>query len=325
MLGVLSLSLIIFFFGREIILGVGASMIRADFESLINRSYTQECIDQFSYGQESWGQLRFVSSKEYNLEIICEDFVSTPIILQSKKLPPLLYKQTIGSGFITGEDRLPSFIELSILGRHLFIYTDEQKIHSNYLSKPDLDYNNGPISSCQAHNFQCCNVEVQSGLGEQLVEVNDCPKSCYQFCQLRPSVISFASRPGLDDETRMVEIESGEIITFSYVLGNGKSDVFIGQLNKEEQVSVLNKLQTILFKKSTIDENEELTLPLTTKLDFGDGETYESVGLQDSVDHAYQCQRGLCFFQVKISIVDAKGVKSAENELTKMVVKVSRY
>ncbi len=322
-LGLLIVGLLGYFFGREILLALGSNMIKADYNSLLNKSYGQKCTEQFDYGQESWTQIRFTSDKDYNLEVVCEDFIASPIVLESKKLPPLLFKKSSGSGFKIDDSESPAFIELTSLGRHLFIYTDEQSIYSNYLSRPDLDYDLGPVSSCQSHNYQCCSSDFQSGIGDQLINVNDCPKSCYESCLLRPGILSFTSRPALDDETRIVEINSGEAITFSYVLSNGKNDVFDGQISNISKESFLEKLQTIFSEKKSTQKNNELVLPLRSTIDFGDEQIFKSESLQDTTDHIYTCQSRVCFFQAKISVVDARGVLSSDNELAKMVIKVN--
>lgn len=321
-LGISVLAGLAFFFGREILLLWGSSMLQADYRSLSKKGYGQECVRQFAYNQEYWTQLRFTSNKEYNLEVVCADFVASPIVLESRKLPPLLFKNSFGSGFILDERELPSFVELSALGRKVFIYKDAQEIHSNYIFKPDLDYLDGPLSSCQAHNYQCCSLDVQSGLGEQTTEVNDCPKSCYQSCLLRPVVLSFNSRPALDLETRTVELRDGEALTLTYVLGDGKNDAFGNQLIKDQAVPLLEKMQTLLSKKS--DNNQSKSEYTVVTIDLGDGEIWQSIKLQDDHEHVYKCQNKTCYYQVKLSAKDQQGVLSADNELSKMVVKVSR-
>lgn len=324
LLGILVLGFLAFFFGREALLIWGSSMIKSDYNSLLKGGHGDLCARQFSYGQDYWTQIRFTSTKEYNLEVVCVDFIASPIIISSKKLPPLLYKKSFSSGFTIGDQEVPSLIELSVLGRKLFVYTDGQEIHSNFLSEPDLDYDQGPLSSCQSHDYQCCSLDLQSGLGEQTASVTDCPKSCYQSCLLRPAVLSFNSRPALDENTRTVEINAGEAITFSYVLGNGKSDVFKGQLSTTENEPLLEKVQTI-FSQQFLDENNNgITFPIEVSVDLGDGEFYQSANSQDTFDHIYTCKTKSCYFQVKISVKDANGVLSVDNELANMVIKVNR-
>lgn len=321
-LGILVLGGLAFFFGREILLLWGSNMLQADYNSLQKKGYGQECVEKFAYNQEYWTQLRFTSNKEYNLEVVCADFLASPIVLESRKLPPLLFKTSFGSGFILDERELPSFVELNALGRKISIYKDGQKIHANYLFKPDLDYTNGPLSSCQAHNYQCCSLDVQSGLGEQNIEVNDCPKSCYQSCLLRPVILSFNSRPALDLETRIVELRDGEALTLSYVLGDGKNDAFGNQLLKDQAVPLLEKIQTLLSGQDKTNQNDSEYTVVT--IDLGDGEIWQSIKPQDDHEHTYNCQNKTCYFQVKLSAKDQQGVLSVDNELSKMVVKVTR-
>lgn len=323
MLWIFGLGLLVFLFGREILLAWEARIIKNDYNSLLNKKYAANCVDQFSYSQDFWTQIKFTSDKEYNLEVVCADFVSSPIVLSSKKMLPLVSKVSTGSGFVINSQKSPFFIELESLGRNLYVYTDAQEIYSNYLSKPDLDYEQGPLSSCGAHNYQCCSVDLQSGIGEQITSVNDCPKSCYESCLLRPSILLFNSRPTVDEVTRTLEVSADEMISFSYVLGNGKSDVFSGQVSRDEETSLLQRIQAF-FSKQTAEESNGIALPVAVTIDFGDGETWQSANLNDSVDHSYACRSKVCYYQVKMSARDALGVLSADNELSKMIVKVNR-
>ncbi len=314
---------IAFFLGREVLLVWASTVLRVDYEFLSKKSYGEECVRQFSYGQDYSTQIRFTSNKNYNLEIVCADFISSPIILSTKKLPPLVYKTSFGSGFIRDDEELPNFVELTSLLRKLFVYTEGNKMHSSYFVKPDLDYNNGPVSTCQAHNYQCCSLDLQSGLGEQFTEVNDCPKSCYQSCLLRPVILSFNTRPSMDDATRTVEINAGEVITFSYVIGNGKKDVFQGQLSTAMKESFFEKVQTILNKENDGSIGGGIALPLDVVIDFGDGNQFKGENAQETFDHNYVCQNKTCYFQATISVADARGVLSVDNELANMVIKVN--
>lgn len=314
---------LVFLVLREVVLVMGASMLSADYKNLQAKNYGQECASQYGYPQDYFTQLRFISNKEYQKEVVCVDFTSTPIILENKKLPVFLFKTSFGSGFVIDERETPSVIELSSLGRKIFVYTEEGKMRSNYLRAADLDYDLGPISSCQAHDFICCNLEVQGGDGEQLSRVNDCPKSCYSSCLLRPVILSFNSRPAFDAQTRLVEVRSGESVAFSYVIGNGKNDVFAGQISEDEEKSYLEKLQ-ILSSGLKNNSTDELALPVNITIDFGDGEKWQNSALQDTTEHQYSCASKTCFFQVKLSASDARGVLSVDNELAKLRVRVDR-
>lgn len=324
LLWILVVGSVVFFVGREAILLLGAGTIKSDYQSLLKKNYSRLCAEQFSYSQEYFTQLRFVSDKEYNLEVVCVDFDSTPILIESKKLLPLLFKESFGSGFVIDERKLPAFIKLKVLGRSIYVHVEDQTIHLNYLALPDLDYDQGPTSSCQAHNYQCCNSDLQSGLGKQTTQVNDCPKSCYESCLLRPVFLSFNSRPPADQANRVVELAYGEAVTFSYFLGNGKDDAFSGQINKNIKLPLLEQVQTIFSGPRDVQTGTELALPLTVTIDFGDGKNWQSSNFQDSVDHVYTCQNQTCFFQVRIIAKDAKGISSVDNEVSKMIVKIHR-
>lgn len=322
LLWILGLGSIIFFLGRELLLVWQSSVIKSDYNSLLNNNHAVICTEKYSYAQDSWSQLRFVSNKEYKLEAICSDFATLPLEIKTRKLLPLVSKTSSSSGFNTSENALPSFIEISVLGRKTYLYTDGKEIHSTYFKKPDLDYDQGPLSSCEAHNYQCCSLDWESGVGEQLADVNDCPKSCFSSCLLRPSILLFNTRPAFDDLTRTVAVSSGESVSFSYVVGNGKSDAFSGQLDQEENKSWLKKIQALFTKSDENADLEGIALPVTVTIDFGDGQTWQSSNLKETTEHTYTCINKSCYYQATINAKDAQGVLSANNELAKMVIKV---
>lgn len=323
LLGALGLGVILFFFGRELLLVVGGAMLKSDFDSLRDQSFAGECIQQFGYAQESHNQIRFLSPRTYNLEVVCADFIDTPIKISEKQLPLLVNKTSATTGFILSSNELPTFVELSALGRNLWVYADGGDLHTNYLTKADLDYQTGPDSACSAYNATCCALETESGVGAAITTATDCPKSCHTACSLRPTLLSFNSRPGFDPSERVVEVRSGEPVTLSYVIANGKSDVFAGQLIKDEQTGWFDRLQA-LFRGTQGQEKQGLALPVTVVVDLGDGTTWQGQSLQDTFDHVYTCANRICFFQIRLTASDAAGVLSADNELAKMVVKVSR-
>lgn len=321
LLSLLMISSLIFLLGREIILLWGAKTLQAHYRSLQSKNYSNWCVEKFTYAQEAWTQLRFVSNKAYQLEVVCADFTSTPLLIASYQLPPFLAKNSGGTGFIKDERNLPFFLELSIFGRSAYLYLEDQQLHFSYTAPPDLDYQAGPLSSCQAHGFTCCRLDVENGVGNQLTQVLDCPKSCYQSCLLRPLFLSFNSNPSKDAESQVVEINGAETLTFSYVLGNGKEDVFAGQIDQNASSSWLEKLQTAWgarFKSS----QPTLALPALVTITFGDGQTWQSQNLQDTVDHRYVCQTSSCYFQAQISAQDAQGARSLDNETNQITVKV---
>ncbi len=321
---ILIVGAVLFFVGRELLLFIGLNMLKGDYNAMVKKNYSKWCVDRFSYSQDYFTQIRFTSNKEYNLEVVCADFAGSPIVLDSKKLPPLVFKKSLSSGFKMDERKLPFMVKLGVLGRGGFVYAENALAHQTYLSPPELDYDQGPTSTCQAHNYQCCSLDLQSGLGEQISNVNDCPKSCYESCLLRPIFLSFKSEPVRNDDSQLVELFNNETLTLSYVLGNGKGDVFSNQLSQDSQISFLEKLQAIFAGQDQSLTESQLAMPVTITIDFGDGNAWTSNNFQDTIDHVYSCQMQSCYFQVKIIAQDAKGVLSVDNELSKMIVKVHR-
>lgn len=314
--------LIVFLAGREILLVVAVSDLKSGHQRLAAKSFGQECVREFGYSQEFWTQLRFVSPRQYQLEVVCADFVAQPVLLERKNLPAFVHKADIGSGFIIDERKLPYLLRLTALGRSVYVFSEENKLYSQYLSARDLDYAAGPVTACQGHGYTCCMLDVQSGQGGQVAQAADCPRSCFESCQLRPVVLSFNSRPVADFESRMVTASVGQPVTFSYVIGNGRGDVFANQLERGAQVSLWQRLQVLLGAPPA--EEAGLAAPLTISIDFGDGARFESSNLQDSTDHLYTCPAGICMFTATLSATDALGVETARNALSQIIVRLSR-
>ncbi len=328
------LGLIVFLAGREILLVVAASDLKSAYQRLTAKSYGQECLREFGYSQDFWTQLRFVSPKQYQLEVVCADFVAQPVLLESKTLPAFVSKTDTGSGFIIDQRKLPYSLRLSVAGRAIFVFSEEHKLYSRYLAARDLDYSQGPVTACQGHGYTCCMLDVQSGQGEQVPQVADCPRSCFESCQLRPVILSFNSRPAVDFESRVVVANPGQPVTFSYVIGNGKSDVFANQLERDESVSLWQRLQVLLGAPPSgarlvpggapPGAEAGLAAPLSISIDFGDGQTFESSNLQDSTDHLYTCRAGICMFTATLRATDALGVAAMSSDLSQIIVRVAR-
>ena len=314
------IGLIFFFSLREILLVYSASALKSDYELLLAKNYGQMCGQQFGYTQDYWTQLRFLTAKQYQLELVCADFESQPIVLDSKSLPILVAKDSLGSGFVVDDKKLPYTIRLTVLGRSIHVFSESHKMYSQYLFPRDLDYALGPVTACQAHGYQCCILDIQSGQGNQVTEAEDCPKSCFESCLLRPMVLSFNSRPAVDFESRLVEVNVGQSVTFSYVIGNGKGDVFAQQLDKTSS-SLWDRIQVLLSKNV---QTSGLSLPVQITLDFGDGEHVLSQNLQDTFEHVYTCSSRTCFFNVTLTATDALGVSNLDSELSKIIIKANR-
>lgn len=309
--------------GREVLLLWASSVMQDAYASIAGKNHSASCNQQFGYAQDSYGQIRFVSDRDYRVEVVCHDFTSTPVLLDQAKLPPLVRKSSANSGFIWSDRLLPNFIELQVLGRKLWLYTDAGQLQTSYLSKADLDYGLGPSSVCSAYNYTCCDLQVQSGVGEQLSAATDCPRSCYGACLLRPVLLSFNSRPFMNPENRTIELRAGESLSLSYVISGSYKDVFAGQLLRDAEVGWWEKLQAFLSNDpSQSQSDQDLVLPITVNIDLGDGQTWQSQQLQDTLEHTYFCATPTCFFQISLSAADGRGVLSVDNELAKMIVRV---
>ena len=310
------------FVGREFFLVLANSSLKSAYKT-ISKGYSSNCYQKFGESQDYWTQIRFTSDKDYNLEVVCEDFDQQPILIEAKKLPSFVRKSSKTSGLMLKSDNYPTYVELSSFGRTITVYIEDSDFSSTYFNKPELDYSIGPSSECAAVNNQCCLVEVQSGQGEQFTEATDCPKSCYESCLQRPVLLSFNSSPVVD-ENRNVKIRSGEEIEFSYVISETSDDVFAGRLDAEEasMSSLSKKIQNFLGEDQNTVTSRAVS-PITTTIDYGDGSFEEFDSLQQSSVHMYTCNSSLCFFEAKVSSVDANAVSSAETDLAKILVRVT--
>jgi hypothetical protein len=307
-----------FFVGREVLLGVTSSILSAASKQLEGKKYAGRCLERFGTEQDSFTQLRFLDEKNFQLELVCEDFVSQPIVLETGNLAPFVKKTSLTSGLIFQEDALPSYVEFSALGRNFSAYVEDEKYHFTLGQRPDLDYSAGPASSCSAFSSTCCDLAAESGQGQQSAGATDCPKSCYQRCLARPILLSFNSRPTM--QKQKVSLRSGETLSLAYVFTDSVESAFVGEEEKAATQSLQQQLQTLL--RNTESHRQAALLPLQVTLDFGDGQTAVSANLQDTFDHVYTCMTATCYYEVQIQAVDASGVPSAENELNRITVEV---
>ena len=313
------------FVGREFFLLTAKSSLKSAYKT-ISKGYSSSCFEEFGENQEYWTQIRFTSNKDYNLEVVCENFEQQPVLIEAKRLPIFVSKSSATSGLILGKDNYPSYLDLSSFGRSITIYIEDSNFAATYLEKPDLDYTVGPASECAAVNNKCCSLDVQGGQGELFTGAIDCPKSCYNSCLQRPILLSFNSSPALN-ESRSVTVKSGEELEFSYVISETDEDVFEGQISAEEAAAedTLFKKIKNLFEETQAIDSSKASLPIKTRIDYGDGSFEEFDGLQQSSVHMYTCNSNLCFYEAKLSSTDANGVVSTETDLAKILVKVTKF
>ncbi len=134
----------------------------------------------------------------------------------------------------------------------------------------------GPTSVCAGYSFHCCQEASEVGAGEQLTGVTDCPKSCFSQCKTRPVVLLFRTDPFMNRETETVTASAGESIEFSYLIGIGTA----------QSASVV--------------------------LDYGDGQADQLSELEGSRSHTYQCDRGQCEYNARLTATDDRGAVSAD-------------
>lgn len=310
------------FVGREFFLITANISVKSAYKTVSKNVYANRCYEEFGENQLYWTQIRFTSKKDYNLEVVCENFEQQPIVIEERKLPPFVIKSSNTSGLVLNHDNYPTYIDLYSFGREITLYSENFEFKSTYLGKPELDYSIGPPSQCEAVNYHCC-LDHQDGLGQEFNQATDCPKSCYQTCLQRPILLSFNSSPPVE-ENRTVSIRAGEEVEFSYVISDSREDVFEGQIPEEHQLNFFEKLQ-LFFDDSSPTETLFAAKPIKTRIDYGDGSFSDTDNLQQSLVHLYTCRSSLCFYEAKVSSVDAKGVSTVETDLAKILVKVSNF
>lgn len=276
---------------REVILTIASYQVRSDISTLRKiqfnpARYAQECLARGATAEAQvieQFQLRFTSDQDYVLEVVCSQFRLDPIVVSRHQLPLIVSKQPGSGGIILGD--LPSGITLELYGRSRSIgVVNGQTVFQRFVAE---EVSLGPATSCQGYGFECCNPDLSQGLGDQFTGVNDCPRTCFASCQQRPAVLSFSADPGMDLQTRTVEMVNNQPLTFNYVLNaNG--------------------------------------LPFTAQLDFGDGQVEPITELISNTTHTYTCPQSECVYTARISITDQNQVTSATPPLSQLQIVVRR-
>jgi hypothetical protein len=323
------LLLIGIFFGREVLLIMATSDLKRAANSLLSTNHLLNCYDGFSRSPSAWGQLRFVDDKNYVLETVCSDFPKKPILIESKSLPVFVKKIAGASGFIFNLQK-PNAGQITInsLGKEQTIYKEINELISGEAPNT-IDYQAGPASECQAFNYQCCQEDVKLGVGKSQELATDCPKTCYRSCLPRPLVVSFNAIPASLEDNRIINIRSGQMVTFAYVVSDGKQELFSGQVMSNNQDSSVgqwqSRLQTMIDLINHVETKaaQEVLLPITSSIFFGDGQSYSTQNLQGVIDHLYYCNEASCFYEAWIEAQDARLTPSASHELSRIQVIVS--
>jgi hypothetical protein len=244
---------ITFLISREVLLFLGNARVKSSLTILkktyASQSYFQKCKEKgFSFisgDDPARIQLRFLSSTEYVVEVLCNQSSIRPIVIEKRQLPWLVQKVPGSSGVVWGEDR--SAIRLEIFNRSKTIGVEDEFVVN--LSAGD-ELGVSPNASCAGFGFACCMKESQQGVGEKITAVSDCPKSCFNSCISRPVVLAFNFQPVPDDQAQAIIIRTGESITFSYFLDKGQAESVIVKLDYGD--GTMDQFHT---EKQIIDHN----------------------------------------------------------------------
>ncbi len=317
------------FLGRELLVLLATNDLQRAANLLMNQNHLSNCYDGFSRSPSAWGQLRFINEREYQLETVCSDFAKRPILIETKTLPIFVKKVDGGSGFVFDlQNKRASQIVLNALGKETTVF---KEINELTVGKAPtmIDYTAGPASECAGFNYQCCQNDIEQGIGKKQDSATDCPKTCYQSCQPRPIVLAFNAMPSNANDKRMVSINSGQTVAFAYVVGDGKQQLFSNQtvLDKQDDsflhwkshLQVFGDLLSNIEKKSA----ETVQLPISSTIFFGDGQSFSTQDLQGVVDHVYTCGEGICYFEAWIEAKDARLTPSVDYELSRLKIIVS--
>lgn len=268
-----------YFIIREGMLWFAVRQVTADLNFMMRtnqwQSLESKCFQEGGLASARQLQLRFLNSKEYVLEVGCENFTS--VEFQRHELPFSVRKTTGTAGFIFDlrNDTLAGALTLEFMDQARVIESRDQGIRT-YWGKTTV-VSDTLISSCQAHGFQCCDATLEQGQGEALrTGVNDCQEQCYASCLVRPNLILFQTDPLLDPVARKVEVsKSVPTVFFQYAFGSGS------QALKEVVIT------------------------------YGDGTQERSTEPKGEFVKQYNCQEESCEYRAQIQAIDQAGIPSS--------------
>lgn len=223
-------------------------------------------------------QLRFTSPADFQTEVICDQFPNDPIVVKKDTLPLFVTKLPEYSGVIWGDN--PSGVLLELWGRQKSIGVFRQMVQSGQFQPGQLQ----PITSCAGYSQVCCQAETQQGVGTVNDQVTDCPRSCYTTCQARPVILSFTSDPFYDQTTRTVSIQSGDSLSFAFVVSSTQK------------------------------------LPPKITVRYGDGQEETLTTFSGQAEHVYLCATHSCTYRATIAAEDQVGITSAVTPLSTITI-----
>lgn len=317
------LLLIAYFLGREVLIYMATDQIKSSLNNLKQIKgeglYAKQCYSQGATDtSQIVYQLRFTSPRHYVTEVLCSPHSSQAIKINEADLVTLVEKKPEYSGIILGENS--SGLILAALGRQTGIVLELMEVSVvNELTETSLA-KTGPTTNCAGYGYTCCDPISTLGKGRQLLNVLDCPKSCYYQCINRPIILSFNSQPIFEPGGRQIKISKGESVTFSYLISSNQA----GDLDLQptaESSNLLIEIQAFL-KTIKLQQSKTAGSQLKITIDFGDGQRQNFTELQGVVDHQYQCPTTGCHYGAKL-MVEQSSVTAADNPLSKIEVIVN--
>lgn len=238
-------------------------------------------------------QLRFINSKEYVVEAVCNSSVKGPFEVVRKKLGLGVVKEDGYSGVLypiinDGEIDARVAVRLGYASWLLDASAKARVSMQPMFGRVSVDP--GSLSAraaCEGWGYQCCNNLTQVGVGEVVKnQILSCHDSCFATCLERPSILIFSTEPEMNSSTRELVVRRGEGVIFSY---------------------------------SVQDVDSE---GVRVTIDFGDGQNATSTNQNDQFSHNYVCSQGECVYSATLSVVDVEGLENSRSRIGESTVRV---
>lgn len=311
---------------REVLLIRALELMKRDFLAINKKvtagTYATDCLRLSGVAAQGTTQLRFFDGTTYGIEVICEGLDSNPILAQRGALPPLVRKLYGDSGLIMGNQRLGE-LEFVVLGRRATLYqTEAGEVAWRYGAlSPDYVLS-GPPASCASYGLTCCSDSLEQGAGRSIQGAVDCPQSCFAQCLERPVVLALNTQPYYDVSSRLVTIQSGQLLDFDYVISESQRDSFADtSLSDQGSFSSVLLALTEQFLNKTPATKTQLK---EVSIDFGDGHSQVQNTSQDLVSHQYDCAQAICRYTAVVSATNVQGAVTRTTPINTVIVEVTR-
>lgn len=268
------------------------------------QAYATECLskgaDRDQTGRVHFTQLRFTDESSYVVEVVCNRMAHDPIEIYSESFPPFAQRQLGKSGWRWADEAGINFIVLDRVGSVTIV--DEEIVTSRTAAV--LDGSLGPSSACVSYGYQCCDVNMQMGVGELVSSALDCPQGCYPACEDRPLILSFNTQPYYNKITRTLKVDRQQPVIFSFVVSPNQEVVFADFEDSDDPVQQVISAIEVIFSRQEDEEELEVTV------DFGDGQSESFMGMRGQVEHQYNCPGGGCAYDAMIKVVKDGEIES---------------